>query len=80
MVFVVVVKRREEKRKEEKRREKKRREEKRREGKGREGRARAARARNSGNLIQRLHSTQAEGREASKHRRRTGKKQRGQQH
>ena len=37
MVFVVVVKRREEKRKEEKRREKKKREEKRREEKRREG-------------------------------------------
>jgi len=39
VVFVVVVKRREEKRKEEKRREKKRREEKRREGKGRKSKS-----------------------------------------
>ena len=53
VVYVAVVKRREEKR-----REGKGREEKRRERTGREGKRRArarARARNSGNLIQRLH-------------------------
>ena len=86
---------REEKRREEKGREGKGREEKRREGNGREGKGREEQEQEQEQEIQaissrdyteeerrahRINSTHTETREASKRRRRTGKKQRGQQH